>query len=84
VAWHATTVNNDASWTEVFTSVFEAPVSAVEARIWTEAYGGEYPADLEPYSFATRSAVALDLGDSAAHSESRSTRSRPTTRPLAA
>jgi SAM-dependent methyltransferase len=39
----------------LFTSVFEDPTSAVEARIWTEAYGEEYPAELEPYSFTTRS-----------------------------
>ena len=55
MAWHATAVNDDTSWTEVFTSVFEAPASAVHARIWTEAYGEEYPAELEPYSFTTRS-----------------------------
>lgn len=54
MAWHATTVNHDSSWTEVFTSVFEGPTSAVEAQIWTEVYGEEYPAELEPYSFTTR------------------------------
>ena len=139
MAWHATTVKHDSSWTEVFTSVFEAPTSAVEAQIWTEVYGEEHPAELEPYSFTTRSelrriadglalsrddllidvgcgrggpglwvastagasvlgvdisltaleaarqrAVALGLGDSAAYPRARSTRSRPTTRPLAA
>jgi SAM-dependent methyltransferase len=41
-------------WTEVFTSVFEAPPSMVQARIWTEVYGSEYPAELEPYSHVTR------------------------------
>ena len=41
------------SWTEVFTSVFEAPSSAVQARIWAEVYGEDYPAELEPYSFTT-------------------------------
>jgi SAM-dependent methyltransferase len=35
--------------------VFEAPPSAVQARIWTEVYGDEYPTELEPYSFITRS-----------------------------
>src|SRR4051794_12327463 len=41
-------------WTEVFTSVFDAPPSVVQARIWTEVYGSEYPAELEPYSYITR------------------------------
>jgi len=53
--WHASTVTDETSWTEVFTSVFEAPSSAVQARIWAEVYGDEYPAELEPYSFTTRS-----------------------------
>jgi SAM-dependent methyltransferase len=48
-------VTDETSWTEVFTSVFEAPSSSVEARIWAEVYGDEYPAELEPYSFTTRS-----------------------------
>jgi SAM-dependent methyltransferase len=63
-------VPDDISWTEVFTSVFEAPASAVQARIWAEAYGEEYPAELEPYSFTTRSELrqivdelALSPGD---------------------
>lgn len=41
-------------WTEVFTSVFDAPPSAVQARVWTEVFGSEYPAELEPYSYITR------------------------------
>jgi SAM-dependent methyltransferase len=63
-------VTDGTSWAEVFTSVFEAPASAVEARIWAEAYGDEYPAELEPYSFTTRSELrrvvdelALSRGD---------------------
>jgi ubiquinone/menaquinone biosynthesis C-methylase UbiE len=63
-------VADETSWTEVFTSVFEAPSSAVDARIWAEVYGGEYPAELEPYSFTTRSELrrivdelALEPGD---------------------
>ncbi len=53
MAWHATSVTDDATWAEVFTSVFEAPASAVQARIWSEVYGDEYPAELDPYSFTT-------------------------------
>lgn len=46
-------MTGDTSWTEVFTSVFEAPASAVQARIWAETYGEDYPAELDPYSFTT-------------------------------
>jgi len=63
-------MNDDTAWVEVFTSVFEGPASAVQARIWAEAYGEEYPAELEPYSFTTRSELrrvvdelALTRGD---------------------
>ena len=63
-------MTDDTSWTEVFTSVFEAPASTVQARIWAETYGDEYPAELDPYSFTTwselRRAVdelALSRGD---------------------
>ena len=56
---------DETSWTEVFTSVFEAPSSTVDARIWAEVYGDDYPAELEPYSFTTRSElrrVVAELG----------------------
>lgn len=63
-------MNGDTSWTEVFTSVFEAPASAVQARIWAETYGEDYPAELDPYSFTTWSelrrvvdALGLSRGD---------------------
>lgn len=63
-------MTDDTSWTEVFTAAFEAPASAVEARIWAETYGDEYPAELQPYSFTTRSELrrvvnklALSRGD---------------------
>lgn len=48
-------VPEETSWTEVFTSVFQEPSSSVQARIWAEVYGEDYPAELEPYSFTTRS-----------------------------
>jgi SAM-dependent methyltransferase len=47
-------VSRQPDWTEVFTSVFDAPPSVVQARIWTEVFGSEYPAELEPYSYITR------------------------------
>ncbi|GAA1976741.1 hypothetical protein GCM10009798_42430 [Nocardioides panacihumi] len=52
-------MTDETSWTEVFTTVFEAPASTVEARIWAAVYGDEYPAELEPYSFTTRSELRL-------------------------
>ena len=58
-------MTDDTSWTEVFTSVFDAPSSPIHARIWAEVYGDDYPAELEPYSFTTRSElrrVVAELG----------------------
>jgi len=31
-------------WAAHFSEAFEAPVSAVQSRIWAEVYGDEYPA----------------------------------------
>ncbi|MFE0024718.1 class I SAM-dependent methyltransferase [Amycolatopsis sp. NPDC059021] len=45
-------------WAEVFTAVFGAPSSAVMARVHAEVLGDEYPADLDVYSFVTKT----DLG----------------------
>ncbi|MFC9257515.1 class I SAM-dependent methyltransferase [Amycolatopsis thailandensis] len=42
-------------WKAAFTTTFGAPASAVSARIWAEVYGEEYPAELDTYSFVTRS-----------------------------
>ncbi|MEU3766548.1 class I SAM-dependent methyltransferase [Amycolatopsis keratiniphila] len=41
-------------WKAAFTTTFGAPASAVSARIWAEVYGDEYPAELDTYSFVTR------------------------------
>ncbi|WET79101.1 class I SAM-dependent methyltransferase [Amycolatopsis sp. QT-25] len=41
-------------WQATFTATFGAPASAVSARIWAETYGDEYPAELDTYSFVTR------------------------------
>jgi ubiquinone/menaquinone biosynthesis C-methylase UbiE len=40
-------------WASVFSETFRAPSSAVQARIWTEVLGDEYPASLDTYSFVT-------------------------------
>ena len=58
---------SDHDWVEVFTQEFDQPESAVVARIWAEVLGDEYPAELAPYSYTTRSelqviAAALAVG----------------------
>ena len=40
----------DHNWVDVFTREFEQPESAVQARIWADVLGHEYPAELAPYS----------------------------------
>ena len=51
-------MSHQPDWTEVFTSVFDAPPSAVQARIWTQVFGSEYPTELDPYSYITRTELA--------------------------
>lgn len=62
---HCVTVDRDL--TQAFQSVFEAPASTVQARVWREVFGDEYPEGVEPYSYTTRSelsrfAEALGVG----------------------
>jgi SAM-dependent methyltransferase len=57
----------DHNWVDVFTREFEQPESAVQARIWADVLGDEYPAELAPYSYTTwselrRMANALAVG----------------------
>ena len=61
---------SDRNWVEVFTREFNQPESAVQARIWADVLGDEYPAELAPYSYTTRSelqfmadALAVGTGD---------------------
>ena len=42
----------------MFSEVFAEPESAVHARILAEVLGDEYPAELAPYSFTSRSELA--------------------------
>jgi SAM-dependent methyltransferase len=42
-------------WRQVFEATFQAPASRVEARIWREVFGDEYPEGVDPYSYITRS-----------------------------
>ena len=50
------------NWVEVFTQTFEQPESAVAARIWAEVLGDEYPVELAPYSYTTRSELRFIAG----------------------
>jgi len=45
----------DRDWASVFSETFHAPVSAVQARIWAQVLGDEYPASLDTYSYVTYS-----------------------------
>jgi SAM-dependent methyltransferase len=58
---------SDHDWVELFTREFDQPESVVQARIWADVLGDEYPAELAPYSYTTRSelqviAAALAVG----------------------
>jgi SAM-dependent methyltransferase len=45
-------------WAASFSEVFAQPASAVEARVWATALGDEYPAEVAPYSYTSRSELA--------------------------
>ena len=45
-------------WSEIFGEVFDLPESSIEAEIWAQVLGDEYPAELAPYSYTTRSELA--------------------------
>jgi SAM-dependent methyltransferase len=49
---------DDHDWVAEFTKTFEQPDSQVEAQIWAEVLGDEYPAELAPYSYTTRTELA--------------------------
>ena len=45
-------------WTARFSAVFTQPESSVEAQVWAQVLGEEYPAELAPYSYTTRTELA--------------------------
>lgn len=45
----------DHDWVTIFTDTFEQPESALLASIWAQVLGDEYPAEVAPYSYTTRS-----------------------------
>jgi len=51
-------------WAAVFESVYASSASPTQARIWREVMGDEYPAELDPHSYVSRSELrrlATDL-----------------------
>lgn len=42
-------------WRVVFEATYAAPASAVQERVWREAFGDEYPDGVDPYSYVTTS-----------------------------
>jgi SAM-dependent methyltransferase len=46
------------SWAELFNETFEVDDSSVQTQVWQEVLGPEYPVELAPYSFTTRSELA--------------------------
>jgi SAM-dependent methyltransferase len=49
---------DNTDWGAIFSAAFAAPASTVEARVWATVFGDEYPAELEPYSYTSRSELA--------------------------
>jgi SAM-dependent methyltransferase len=45
-------------WGASFSEVFAQPESAVQARVWATVLGDEYPAEVAPYSYTSRSELA--------------------------
>ena len=47
----------------VFAEVFGKPPSAVAARVWAEALGDEYPGEVQPYSYVSRSELQVFVAE---------------------
>jgi SAM-dependent methyltransferase len=46
-------VTSDHDWAALFNETFATPASAVQARIWAQVYGDEFPSALDTYSYVT-------------------------------
>jgi ubiquinone/menaquinone biosynthesis C-methylase UbiE len=46
------------TWAQAFNDTFAADESDVQAQVWSEVLGEEYPTELAPYSYTTRSELA--------------------------
>jgi SAM-dependent methyltransferase len=47
----------------LFSEEFAAPESEAEARVWSEVLGSEYPTELAPFSYTTRTELARIAAD---------------------
>ena len=52
------TQGSGTEWVELFSSVFAAPASRVQERVFATVFGDEYPAEVNPYSYTSRSELA--------------------------
>ena len=50
-------------WVSAFEQVYAQPESSVQARIWAEVLGSDYPRELAPYSYTTWSELRRFVGD---------------------
>ena len=51
-------------WRSIFETTYATPASAIQERVWREAFGDEYPQGVDPYSYVTASELdrfAVDL-----------------------
>lgn len=49
---------DDRDWQSVFDDVFGTPEDTVSRRIWRSVYGDEYPDEVDPYSYVSRTELA--------------------------
>jgi SAM-dependent methyltransferase len=50
-------------WTAVFTAEFGQPESRVQAEVWAAVLGDEYPAEVAPFSYTSRSELRRIAGE---------------------
>lgn len=58
-------------WSAVFNEVFSAEPSDIQDEIWRESFGDEYPVEVRPYSYITRSELAQFVEELNVDSNSR-------------
>jgi ubiquinone/menaquinone biosynthesis C-methylase UbiE len=51
-------MSNQIDWSAVFNEVFSSDPSEVQDQVWRESFGDEYPDEVQPYSYITRSELA--------------------------
>src|SRR5450631_447519 len=51
-------MSDNIDWSDVFNEAFSVEPSDVQDEIWRESFGDEYPDEVRPYSYITRSELA--------------------------